>query len=206
MDVNSGTIGNNLPLVNEQLSVHVDMTGVDFGDFIVTGITTPCGIDVLGNRLIVGDYANGNILLYDISGSVPELMTTINTGSTGLMGLKIGPEGRIWYVDAEENTVNKINVEAVVDTSNVGILDIELAGLISVYPNPTSDIINVELPIDEYEEFQINLYNVVGVRLAGYTQFDSQSLRINMANYATGTYFLEVKTATGRATKQIVKK
>lgn len=206
MDVNSGTIGNNLPLVNEQLSVHVDMTGVDFGDFIVTGITTPCGIDVLGDRLIVGDYDNGDILLYDISTSTPILMTTIVTGATGLMGIKIGPEGRIWYVDAEANTVNKINVVAVVDTNNVGITDLKLAGLISVYPNPTSDIITIDLPDYTYDDFEINLYDMIGTRLAGYSKFEGRSLKVNMAKYTSGTYLLEVKTSEGRATKQIIKK
>ncbi len=205
LDVNSGTVGTNLPLVNESLAVHQEMSGADFGDLITTGITTPCGIDVVGDRLVVGDYDNGNILIYNVSGTSASLLTTINTGATGLMGLKVGPEGRIWYVDAEANTVNKINVQAVPDTASVGILDLELAGLISVYPNPTSDILTIELPADKYEIFQINLYDILGVRIAGYAKFENQSLRINMANYASGSYFLEVKTAKGSATKQIVK-
>jgi len=206
MDINSGTITNpNLPLINETLAVHAAITGVDFGTYISSGITTPCGIDLIGTKLIVGDYSNGNILMYDISTATPSLLTTINTGATGLMGLKIGPDGRIWYVDAEANTVNKINVTAVIDTAT-SILDQELAGRVSVYPNPTTDRVNVILPSENYSEFEINIYNALGARIAGYLRIQENELSINLSNFETGVYFLEVKTESSKTVKKIVKK
>ena len=143
--------------------------------------------------------------MYDISTATPSLLTTINTGATGLMGLKIGHDGRIWYVDAEANTVNKINVTAVIDTAT-SILDQELAWMVSVYPNPTTDRVNVILPSENYSEFEINIYNALGARIAGYLRIQENELSINLSNFETGVYFLEVKTESSKTVKKIVKK
>jgi len=69
----------------------------------------PCGIDLYNGRLIVGDYNTGAIHVYNITGPSPVKMGTIATGQTGITGLKIGPDGRIWFVNYTSSTVVRIN-------------------------------------------------------------------------------------------------
>lgn len=206
MDINSGVISNaNLPEINETLALHAEVTGVDFGTYISSGLTTPCGVDLLEDKLIVGDYANGNILLYDISSTTPTLLTTINTGATGLMGLKIGPDGRIWFVDAEANTVNKINVTAVIDSSSVGIQENWLSHAFQVYPNPTTNEIEVNLQVDDLTGYEIALLDLMGKKLQGYNQVPFNTIRFDLSNLASGVYFVQVNSGKTSAVKKIVK-
>lgn len=80
-------------------------------EVVDTWTTQPCGIDLAQGRLIVSDHTNGDIKIYDIS-DTPELLGTISTGAAGIMGVKIGPDGRIWYVNKNLNKAVRIDVEA----------------------------------------------------------------------------------------------
>lgn len=99
----------------EPLLGYWDMRGaaVEVLDSFMT--SQPCGIDVYNNRLVVSDYANGNIYVYDISLPVPVRLGTISTTLTGIMGVKIGPDGKIWCVDNTANKVYKISPSASVN-------------------------------------------------------------------------------------------
>ena len=203
MDVNSGNVTGNLPLTNETLAVHAEVTNVDWEAYITNDLSTPCGIDVQDDRLVVGDYSSGEILIFDISGTSPLLMGAIATNASGLMGIKIGPEGRIWYVDAVENTVNKVNVSP----STVGIVDNLLQSQIAVYPNPTIGFITVK--IDENlnaENLELAIIDVIGKRIAGYNNLSSNKQQFDLTGLPSGTYFIEIKSENSSAIKQIVKK
>ena len=81
--------------------------------------TRPCGIDVYNGRLIIGDYDNGNIRIYDITGVNPVYLGMIATGQAGIEGVKIGPDGKIWFVNNTQNTVVRINPLPVVDDASI---------------------------------------------------------------------------------------
>ena len=188
MDVNSGNVKNTLPIINETLALHVEMENVDYSQYITTGLTTPCGIEVIENRLLVGDYYNGNILLYNIEPAVPELLMTIETGATGLMGIKVGPEGRIWYVDAEGNTVNKINVTPVMVSA---IEDDFIINSMVLYPNPAVNEINIKLENDQkVTRGGIAIVDVNGSQIMGYRDIKFDGLNINVSDLPTGIYFV----------------
>ena len=76
------------------------VTGYEKEVIITNGLVEPAGIEVIGDRLLVSDHANGDIIVYDISNAtVPEL-GRIHTNIPGIMGIKVGPDGRIWAVNA----------------------------------------------------------------------------------------------------------
>ncbi len=76
------------------------VTGYDKQVIITNGLVEPAGIEVIGDRLLVSDHANGDIIVYDISNpAVPEL-GRIQTNIPGIMGITVGPDGRIWAVNA----------------------------------------------------------------------------------------------------------
>jgi len=75
----------------------------------------PSGVDVYNGRLIVSDYNTGDIHVYNIAGATPVKMGTIVTGQSGIMGVKIGTDGKIWFVNYTQNTVVRINAATVVN-------------------------------------------------------------------------------------------
>jgi len=73
-------------------------------EILDTWTTQPCGMDYSEGRLLVSDHTTGEIRIYDVTGT-PAQLGIIPTGMTGIMGVKVGPDGRIWYV---HNTGNKV--------------------------------------------------------------------------------------------------
>lgn len=151
LDIHSGEVSNSLPLINEPLAEHSQMANVTWEEIINTNLIRPCGIDIIDNRLLVGDYATGEIIIYDIDNNFQELFR-LNTGAPGLTGIKIGPDGAIWYTNKLENTVTKMEPGELVSTK-----ESELIAQIYVSPNPTSGLLNISLPA---------LANTVPVNLA----------------------------------------
>ncbi len=72
--------------------------------------TQPCGIDYSNDRLIVSDFTSGDIYLYNTSGATVTFMDTIVTGQPGIMGVKIGPDGKIWCVNVIQNAVYRLDI------------------------------------------------------------------------------------------------
>ena len=113
LDMNTGAEAGNLTPPSSGYEPLASYKRVDGAvvEVVDTWATQPCGIDVAQGRLVVSDHTNGDIRIYDVSGT-PALLGTISTGQPGIMGVKIGPDGRIWYVNKTQNKVVRIDVEA----------------------------------------------------------------------------------------------
>jgi hypothetical protein len=107
MNTLSGKIDRALPLINEQLASHQEMIGLEWGVFADVNLQDPCGIEVIGNVLYVSDNATGEIIAYDKEAK--NELGRIATGAKSIMGLKADKNGQLWYVDAEANTVVRID-------------------------------------------------------------------------------------------------
>ncbi len=108
MDITSGSKLRDLPLTNEMLAEHWEMSGVVWEEFIPAsfGLKQPCGIDIRDNRLFVSDYETGEILCFDTNDK--RILDKINTGKTGIMGIKIDSNNRIWFVNSVSNELIKL--------------------------------------------------------------------------------------------------
>ncbi|MCB9168871.1 MAG: hypothetical protein H6597_03235 [Flavobacteriales bacterium] len=85
------------------------VSGYTWQEIISAGLLQPAGIDVIGDRLLVSDHATGEVVIYDLSDPNFAELGRIQTGSAGLMGIKIGPEGHIWGVNATTNALIRID-------------------------------------------------------------------------------------------------
>lgn len=115
VNTNTGTVGGNLSVPNtagEPLALYKSVTGAT-KETLDTYTSQPCGIDYSNDRLIVGDYTTGDIRIYNTAAATPSLMGTIVTGQPGIMGLKIGYDGKIWFVNKTLNTVVRIDPQPV---------------------------------------------------------------------------------------------
>ncbi len=137
LDIHSGTVG--APPTfgpHEPFAEYETITGATWEPVITTGLVQPAGIEVIDDRLLVSDNATGDILIYDLNSTPPFTQVgTIATGTPGIMGIKVGPDGRLWYVNTPNNEVVRID-----PAENVGIAENTLPTL-SAHPNPTTGMV-----------------------------------------------------------------
>jgi hypothetical protein len=97
-------------------------------------------------------------------------------------------------------------------TITVGIDDYNLAISMTLYPNPTSDLVNVQLTInnEQLEGIEIQLFDVYGRLLdiveTGHAP-SPQTTQIDLSRYAQGVYFVKaVSEGKVIAVRKVVKR
>jgi hypothetical protein len=82
-------------------------TGVEGADFqvVVADIDLPCGLALHEGRLFVSEYGTGDIIAFDLEGNELDRMST----PSNVMGITIGPDGALWYVDPHANEVVRVD-------------------------------------------------------------------------------------------------
>jgi len=76
-------------------------------------------------------------------------------------------------------------------------------GTINIYPNPSDEIINIE--IENSNNAVIEIYNVSGTLLIRKT-FHSESEKIDISGFSRGLYIVKVKQEGTVIVKEVVKK
>jgi hypothetical protein len=148
MDPNSGSIAQNLNPYGETLQGYWRMSGTDWNVVADSDLTYPTGLDIYEDRLLISDYANGDIIIYDISQDPVVELGRIETGfSNEIMGLKVSPEGDIWFVCSNANELYQITVSVIMlgDVNGDGIYTIMDVVLCAQYVMGLSDMDEDEL-------------------------------------------------------------
>lgn len=98
--------------------------------------------------------------------------------------------------------IDNINIGKVSNSGNPGTSNEEFAmSNVKLWPNPSSDKVNIE--VLNVEKYDMALYNAVGQKI--YTQSNITGLsEINVSNYASGIYFVEVKVEGKTLRKKII--
>ncbi len=166
------------------------MNGASFGT-AVTGLTKPCGvaIDASKKRLIVSDNSNGDIIIYNISvPKAPVELGRIKTNASGIMGLTIAPDGKIWYVNFNSNTVVRVD-----PATNTSVSNILANNSVSVYPNPVATELQVSTAFENNIRInsRIELYDAVGKKVNEF-KLDDAITTLNLSAYANGIHFYRI--------------
>jgi hypothetical protein len=74
---------------------------------------------------------------------------------------------------------------------------------VAVYPNPTTDILNIVSP--EAKVTTLEIYDVSGRRLQNLDLSTSTHYEVDMTNLQSAIYFVKISTDLGSVTKQIIK-
>lgn len=136
LNTRTGTLGGPAsPPSPEQYVEYRQVTGYEWEVLISGGLDQPAGIEVIGDRLLVSDHANGDIIVYDISGDGAPERGRIHTGSPGIMGIKVGPDGDLWYVNATTHQLVRVGRGA------VGIAEARPDVRVHCYPDPAADLL-----------------------------------------------------------------
>ena len=106
----------------EPLAEYSRITGKEWG-VLDTGLNRPSGIALDGDTLFISQNGDGTIIAYDLAkdGKSATEIETIQTTATFIMGLEIGPEGNLYYVDNGKDQVVRIDPYFDIDTD--GVLD-----------------------------------------------------------------------------------
>ncbi len=92
-----------------------------------------------------------------------------------------------------------LNIVATSATSSPDFSDFD----VKVYPNPTSEMLHIDLNKNETSDVQLTLFDPYGKLLLTY-QKSSKEMTIPIDAYSPGIYFLQVKTATGACSRKVI--
>ena len=105
----------------EPLAEYSRINGIDWG-VLATGLDRPSGIALDDGQLFVSEYGNGNIVAYELpsDGKGGTYLDEIQTTATQIMGLEVGPNGHLYYIDHAQNEVVRIDPYTDEDGDGVG--------------------------------------------------------------------------------------
>lgn len=159
------------------------VTGYDWEAIITTGLVEPAGIDVLGDRLLVSDHSNGDIIIYDLSVDPVVELGRIETASPGIMGIRVGPDGKVWAVNASTHQLLRLDPEV-----QTGVTSL-VATTASVHPNPATDLLWLSGMKDMRVGNGISIYDGAG-QLALRSVYAGEGRPVNVESLAPGAYVL----------------
>ncbi len=187
MDVNSGqAAGSPIWGPFETLAEYSNLGNTTWEVVVDSGLVQPTGIDIIGDKLIVGDYSNGHVIIYDLSGPTAQEMKRIDTGFPGLTGIKIGPEGYIWYVNKLRNELVKVEL------AGVAIDPVLATNQLLVYPNPASDKIWIETSNLDLTHAVAQLIDIHGKIVNQFELMVSEKQKLDLGEMPRGVYMLKV--------------
>ncbi len=160
LDTRSGTQagipgGVSTLIAQENYLTYRNMANVIWEEVVTTGLQQPSGVDVIGNKLLVSDHATGEVVVYDTENGFAEL-GRIATGAPGIMGIKIGPDGKLWYVNATNSTLVRLDPDI-----SAGVPEFASTGIV-LHPNPAKDRIQLSIPTNLATNTRLAVYDATG--------------------------------------------
>ncbi|MCX7955417.1 MAG: Ig-like domain-containing protein [Bacteroidales bacterium] len=146
----------------------------------------------------------------DNDGTVSLVQVKVNNGnwenavgtSTWSKAVTLVPGGNIIYAKAQDNSGDWSNIVSVNVTSTVGIDNTFSEDLISIYPNPACDFINISI-LKNYSEYEVSIYNVIGEKIYTFKS-NLQNERISLKNFSDGVYFVNITGNEINVNKKII--
>lgn len=100
------------------------------------------------------------------------------------------PAGLVYY------RIRHVDQNSVITYSNVETVEIESLEVKDIYPNPATDFVNLDITAYESADLQVRILNLNGQELlSSQTSVErgSQNINLNVAELASGIYFLQIR-------------
>lgn len=163
----------------------------------ITGYSIPYLFDNAGiTKLLVGSEI-GNIYLYDnIDGN---LTGTFNRVDTNLYLINEGTRCAVTFEDITNdgkrdlfigNHAGGLAFFNSTNVNNVGVEELDLSSVISVYPNPASDLLTIKIDNNTFEEYSFKIVDLLGKEVFDTKTYNKQ-LSIDVSLFAKGFYFVK---------------
>lgn len=166
----------------------------------VTKITS--GVTV-SNGTISANYTNGTYQWLECNGAV-------KTPIAGETGISYSPSVSGSYaVEINHNGCTRTSLCFNVTAADQGGGNTSLEwideNIFQVYPNPTNGIITITSTLGN-DEYSIQILNSVGQKIHINTEHTNNNTQIDLSNYKSGIYFIEVSTAQKKTVlKKVIK-
>jgi hypothetical protein len=206
MTIEAGTIAHVTGFVNihnhdYQISPRENSDIMVCAERVETPVFTPESITVMEPvtgyvDITIACETPNAVIYYTLDGSTPDQTSTLYEGVFQLytQGV-ITAKAIAYHPDMCQSDVSS----AIYDFGN-SIREYQT--LPSIFPNPTSSSINIDLT--GMSCLQIEIFNLVGKRLH-HIDHPTGVIQVNMSDYSSGIYLLKVTTATGIVTGKVVK-
>ena len=161
-------------------------------------------VDSTGN-LFVADTENNRIRIITTSGVVTTLAGSTGGYADGIgtlaqfnvpAGVFVDTTGNLFVSDSGNNCIRKI-------TNALSAPNFQLENQISLYPNPASTFITIELK--DITAFDVIILDMNG-RILQSENIIENNTTINTSNLETGIYLMQIVTDKGTISKKILKR
>ena len=127
-----------------------------------------------------------------------------DTGETtsSIQGLAPGD----YYCDITDENACTFRTDVYTVARSVGVAELDGLNNFQFFPNPTNDVLNIDLTFDSKTEFDVNIIGLDG-KLLHQTTFNRSFLRtsIDVSNMENGMYFIQIANNTGVKTEKFIK-
>jgi len=194
IDITTGDIGGTPDYPDYEGYMQYEMVTNYVQETVVSDLIEPAGIDVIENRMIVSEHSSGDIIIYDISVMPALELDRIETGYSSLQGIKIGPDGKIWGVDYNTESVFRVDAGAL--SADNGQREEP-----RVFPNPTKDLLYFRT---HEKNSTIHIFDMGG-NLVSSHQINNSGGEIDLTGLSNGVYTLRIQGEKSSFTKKVVK-
>ncbi|WP_264560492.1 T9SS type A sorting domain-containing protein [Flavobacterium sp. N2270] len=148
---------------------------------------TYCAGETVANILVSGT----NIIWYDAS-----------TGGNIVLGTDLIADGIYYASQTISGCESATRLAITMSTGGCLSNDDFVQALISMYPNPVQDILNIKSSVAIE---RVEIHNLLG-QIIFNSKYNNEEVRIDFSNYATGTYLIRVFNDNNPKTYKIIKK
>ncbi|MBL57103.1 MAG: hypothetical protein CMP61_07950 [Flavobacteriales bacterium] len=183
----TGVLGNDGVSVNEVSGIHnedADTLNTSFSNSI-----SVIGYDWKTYDYLTRQYSANDSLTYFIKAKDSQLWKLVFTGFGG------SSSGNFYF------TKEKI-------TSSVGTQELNISS-VGTFPNPASNLLNIVFDQKNADESKIDIYNISGVKIYSNTiqgHRGINTLKLNVDNYASGLYMINISSQGGSILSKIMVK
>ncbi len=177
-------------------------SNVDWNTFQMVNASHNFSVQILNQHIL--QFSSNNIKLPP---------TSINEdASHGFVAYKVKPKSTLTPGDTIKNTAHiYFDYNAPVNTSTVNtritlltrVADLPKNNLLKIYPNPNNGIFNIEFAGDTPLQ-SISIFDLSGRKVLEEKISSGKIIPVNMENFASGIYTIELKTATDRYIQKIL--
>jgi len=140
------------------------------------------------------------------SGDLPDGLTLSSKGV--ISGTPTALGSSTFTVKAENSAGQDTKELTLLITDGLGIAPTTLSNRITVYPNPTTGELTIDMSDMRYEmsDMRCEIYDIYGKKMSQISNLKSQiSNQINISHLPAGVYFLRIQTENKMITQKIIK-
>lgn len=174
---------------NDEIAVYIDWNNDN--DFVDAG-------ERVGYVLVATGWSNQFTFTVPASATVGNLRMRVRISYQPDEG-PIDPCGTTTDGEVEDYTVKVQNA------SSASLDENHLFAQVNVYPNPTDEVLNIDLSSVTTEEVSVQIFDLTGKLLTTVENQAGKKLEINMSNFARGIYQVVLSSSSATSTQRVVK-